>query len=125
MLLLVALFLPWADYAGASQNGWELSAATDVLYATVAGLGIVTAITGGRYGFFRPDVSTDGATDILAVAASLVLGWLILFDFPADAGREAGIYLALVAAVMIASGAGDFRVKSVFPALPGDEQARR
>lgn len=125
MLLLVSLFLPWADFGGASQNGWELSVATDVLYAVVAVLGLVTAITGGRYGFFRPDVSTDGATDILAVAASLVLGWLVLFDFPADAGREPGIYFALIGAVMIASGAGDFRVKSVFPALPGDERASR
>lgn len=126
VLLLVALFLPWAGTAdGASQNGWELSTAVDVLYASVAGLGLVTAITGGRFGFFRPDVSTDGVTDMLAVAASIVLAWLILFDFPAGAERGVGLYLALVATVTIACGAGDFKVKSVFPALPDDRSATR
>jgi hypothetical protein len=125
-LLLASLFLPWADNSdGASRNGWELSATSDVLFVIVGVCGIAAAITGGRFGFFLPDVSLNGATDMLAVAAAIVLGWLILFDFPSDASRELGVYLALVGAVAIACGAGDFRVKSLFPALPdGNRPAR-
>jgi hypothetical protein len=125
-LMLASLFLPWADNSdGASRNGWELSATSDVLFVIVGVCGIAAAITGGRFGFFRPDVSLNGATDMLAVAAAIVLGWLILFDFPSDASRELGVYLALVGAVAIACGAGDFRVNSLFPAAPdGNGSAR-
>ncbi len=126
VLLLGSLFLPWADYAdGSSHDGWELSATSDVLLVIAGALGIAAAITGGRFGFFRPDVSLNGATDILGVAAAIVLGWLVLVDFPADASQTAGIYLALVGAVMIASGAGDFRVKSLFPKSPDNDQGSR
>ncbi len=118
-LLLASLFLPWADdSSGASRNGWELSATADVLFVIVGVCGIAAAITGGRFGFFRPDVSLNGATDILAVVAAIVLGWLILLDFPSDATRAVGVYLALVGTLAVACGAGDFRVKSLFPAIP-------
>jgi hypothetical protein len=122
-LLIVSLFLPWADgLAGASRSGWELSRATDVLYVIVGVLGIAAAITGGRFGFFRPDLSLNATADILGVAATIVLGWLILFDFPSGASREAGVYLALIAAITVASGAGDFRVRSLFPRMPDGER---
>jgi hypothetical protein len=118
-LLIASLFLPWADSAGgASSNGWELSSTSDVLFLIVGLMGIAAAITGGRFGFFRPDLSLNGATDILGVAATIVLGWLILFDFPSGADAEPGVYLALVAAIAIACGAGDFRVTSWFPRIP-------
>jgi hypothetical protein len=125
VLLLASLFLPWADDPNsASRSGWELSATSDVLFVIVGVCGIATAITGGRFGFFRPDLSLNGATDILGVAAAIVLGWLILFDFPSDASRAVGVYLALVGAIAIASGAGDFRVRSMFPKIPdGDRSA--
>lgn len=119
VLLLVSLFLPWADNSiGASRNGWELAATSDVLFVIVGVCGIAAAITGGGFGFFRPDVSLNGATDILGVAAAIVLGWLILFDFPSDASRAIGVYVALLGALAIACGAGDFRVTSLFPQMP-------
>jgi hypothetical protein len=89
-----------------------------VLFVIVGVCAIAAAITGGRFGFFRPDVSLNGATDILAVVAAIVLGWLILFDFPSDATRAVGVYLALVGTLAVACGAGDFRVTSLFPAIP-------
>lgn len=120
VMLLASLFLPWAeDPTGANRSGWELSGTSDVLFAIVAACGIAAAITGGRFGFFRPDVSLNGAADILAVVAATVLGWLILFDFPSDASRAVGVYLALVGSGAIATGAGDFKVKSLFPKLSG------
>jgi len=42
---------------------------------------------------------------------------LIAFDFPSGAGRGPGVYMALIASVAIASGAGDFRVREFFPRM--------
>src|SRR5712691_987838 len=69
-LLIVSLFMPWADSLdGASRNGWELLRTTDVLLVIVGALGIAAAITGGRFGFFRPDLSLNATADILGVVA--------------------------------------------------------
>ncbi len=124
-LLIASLFLPWADFPdGVSRNGWEVLTMSDVFFLIVGLFGIAAAVTGGRFGFFRPDVSLNGATDILGLMAAILLGWLILFDFPSGAGREAGVYLALIAGIAIACGAGDFRVTSAFPKMPnGDRPA--
>jgi hypothetical protein len=122
-LLLVSLFLPWADAAGGeSVDGWDLSGATAALFVISALLGLAAALTGGRRGFFRPDVSLNGAADMIAVAAATVLAWLLLFDFPAGADPAAGVYVALVGAIAIATGAGDFRITSLFPQMAGGER---
>src|SRR5688500_13207406 len=123
VLLIVSLFLPWADVEGAGRNGWELWTMADVLFLIVGIVAIAAAITGGRVGVFRPDVSLIGATDLLGVVSTVLIGWLVLFDFPAGAGREAGVFLALVAAMVVAGGAGDYRVlrgAPVFPRTPPD-----
>ena len=118
-LLIASLFLPWADSPdGVSRNGWELLTMSDVFFLIAGLFGIAAAITGGRFGFFRPDVSLNGATDILGLIAAILLGWLILFDFPSGAGREVGVYLALIAGIAISCGASDFRVRSFFPRMP-------
>jgi hypothetical protein len=119
VLLLVSLFLPWAG----GRDGWELLPAFDVLLVIVAVCGLAAAISGGRVGFFRPDVSLNGAADMLAVAASIALGWMLLFDVPGGASPRLGAYVALVAAIAVACGAGDFKVTSLFPKLP--ERDRR
>ena len=121
-LLIASLFLPWADFPDVSRNGWEVLTTSDVFFLIVGSFGIAAAVTGGRFGFFRPDVSLNGATDILGLTAAIILGWLILFDFPSGAGREAGVYLALIAATAIACGAGDFRVRSLFPRMPNGDR---
>jgi hypothetical protein len=64
-----------------------------------------TACTGGRVGFFRPDITLDGATDLLGVLATMLLAWVVFFDFPESAAHEIGAVLALIAAVAIAGGA--------------------
>jgi hypothetical protein len=124
-LLIASLFLPWVDGpAGASLDGWEASATSDVLFLIAGLLGIATAVTGGRFGFFRPDVSLGGATDIVGLVAAILAGWLIFFDFPAGASREAGVYLALTGTLAVTCGAGDFKVRSLFPRMPAGAEPR-
>ena len=122
-LLIASLFLPWAESGDVSRSGWELWTMSDILFLISGLLGIAAAITGGRFGFFRPDLSLNATADIIGVVATVVLLWLIIFDFPSGAGREVGVYLALIAAIAVACGAGDFRVKSVFPPLPDQQRA--
>jgi hypothetical protein len=123
-LLIGALFMPWSESAaGVSQSGWELLTVFDVLLLITALFGLAAAITGGRFGFFRRDLSVNGTADILSLIAGLLLVWLIAFDWPSGASRQAGVYLALVAAAAITTGAGDFRVRSLFPRIPEGERA--
>jgi hypothetical protein len=108
--LIVSLFLPWVDLGGTSQSGWALSTMADVFFLIAGLVAIGALLTGGRIGFFRPDVSLNGAADLLGVVATVLLAWLLLFDLPSGASAEAGLYLALAGAVAIMSGAGDYSV---------------
>jgi hypothetical protein len=117
-LLIASLFMPWAEGPGGiTRSGWELLTMSDVFLLIVGLCGIAAALTGGRFGLFRPDLSLNGTADILAVVATALLVWLIAFDFPSGAGRGLGVYAALIASVAISSGAGDFRVKALFPKM--------
>ena len=122
-LLIVSLFMSWSDAAGVTHDGWQTLSAWDVFLVITGVSGIAAAITGGRFGFFRPDLSLNGMTDILGVIAGILIAWLILFDFPSGATREVGLYLALVGATAVATGAGDFRVRSVFPRMPNAQRS--
>lgn len=122
-LLIASLFMPWSESAGVSRNGWEMFLIADGLFLFSGLFGLAAAITGGRFGFFRPDLSLNATADIVAVIAGTLLAWLLLFDWPSAASTEIGAYLAVAAAWVIATGAGDFRVRSVFPRIPeGDRR---
>ncbi len=121
VLLIVSLFLPWAGKGGVSRSGWELWTMADVFFLIAGLCAIATAITGGRIGLFRPDLTLIGAADLLGLVATVLIGWLLIFDFPAGAGREIGAFLALIGAMTIAGGAGDYRPlrgASWFPRVP-------
>jgi hypothetical protein len=118
VLLIVSLFLPWAEKGGARLSGWELLTMADVFFLTAALCAIAAAITGGRLGVFRPDVTLIGATDLLGVVATVLIGWFLIFDFPAGADRGIGAFLALIATVTIAGGAGDYRPLRGAPWFP-------
>jgi hypothetical protein len=121
-LLIAALFMPWSGSGGVRENGWDALSLSDVFFLITGVCGVVAAITGGRFGFFRRDLSWNGMTDILGVISAFLIGWLLLFDFPSGASREVGAYLALVGAAAVATGAGDFRVTEWFPASQGGGQ---
>lgn len=123
-LLIVSLFLPWADVRSASRSGWELWTIADVFFLIVGLFAIAAAITGGRFGLFRPDLSLNGAVDLLGVVSTVLIAWLILFDFPQGASREVGVFLALISAMVVAGGAGDYgtlRGAPLFPPSRGSE----
>ena len=122
-LLIGSLFLPWSAAAGVAQDGWQTLRAWDVFLVITGASGIAAAITGGRFGFFRPDLSLNGMTDIFGVLAGILIAWLILFDFPSGANREVGLYVALLGAIAVATGAGDFRVRSLFPRMRSAERS--
>ena len=119
-LLIASLFMPWAEAGGVKSSGWELLSTGDVLFLLAGLTAIAAALTRGRYGLFRPDMSMIAAADLLAVAATLMLAWLALFSFPEGAGRELGVWLALLGAFVQMMASGDyslFRGAPVFPAV--------
>ena len=121
VLLIVSLFLPWAESGGVSRSGWELWTMADVFFLIAGLCAIAAAVTGGRIGLFRPDLSLMAAADLLSLVATVMIGWLLLFDFPEGADRDIGVFVALIAAVTIAGGAGDYRPlrgASWFPRVP-------
>jgi hypothetical protein len=118
VLLIVSLFLPWADNGGTGRSGWELWTMADVFFLIAGLCAIAAAITGGRIGLFRPDLTLIAATDLLALVVIALTVWLLVFDFPAGADRGIGAFLALIAAVTIAAGAGDYRPLRGAPWFP-------
>jgi hypothetical protein len=118
VLLIVSLFLPWAGAEDVDLSGWELWAMADVFLLIVGLVAIGTALTGGRFGLFRPDLSLSGAADLLGVVTTVLLAWLLIFDFPDGAGREIGVFLALIGAMAVAGGAGDYATLRGAPLFP-------
>jgi hypothetical protein len=118
VLLIVSLFLPWAEKGGVSRSGWELLTMADVSLLITGLCAIAAAITDGRIGLFRPDLTLIGATDLLGLVAIVLITWFLIFDFPAGANREIGSFLALIAALTIAAGAGDYRPLRGAPWFP-------
>src|SRR3954447_20394907 len=108
--------MPWAS----GRSGWELLTTADFFFLIVGVVALAAAISGGRFGLFRPDVSLNGSAHILGVIATRVIAGLAIFDFPAGASRGAGLFVALAASMAIAGAAGDYRVlrgASLFPKL--------
>ena len=124
-LLIVSLFLPWGSVGDVDRSGWEFWTMADIFLLICGVVAVTAAITGGRFGVFRPDMSLNGAADLLGVVATILLAWLVLFDFPEGAGREIGVYLALISAIAVMGGAGDYgtlRGEPLFPPTDGDER---
>ena len=98
----------------------------DVLLVIVGLLAIAAALTWGRYGLFRPDLSLNGAADLLGLVATAVLAWLDPLRLPIfGASREVGVFLALVAAITIAGGVGDYSTLRGAPLFPRIDASKR
>lgn len=97
--LIIFLFLPWFG----DLSGWEGQSSTDIYMLITAVVAIATALTAGG-GFSLPGITMNGATALLGGVATILLIWLIVFDFPEGVDRGIGIILSLVAAAAIAYG---------------------
>lgn len=125
VLLIASLFLPWAGAKEEDLTGFGLLTMSDVFLLIVGLVAIGAALTRGRFGVFRADLSVNGAADLLGVVATILLAWLILFDFPTGASREIGVFLALAFSIAIAAAVGDyspFRGAPLFPRIDTDER---
>jgi hypothetical protein len=103
LLLLVFLFLPWFGEGPVTESGWEGQSSTDIYLLITAVMAIFTAATAGR-GMVLPGMTANGATTLLGGVASILLLWLVVFDFPGGASREIGLYLSFLAALAITVG---------------------
>lgn len=103
VLLFIFLFLPWFGEGGISLSGWEGQSSTDLYLLITATVAIMTAMTPGGFGAF-PGVTMRGATALLGIVGTILLLWLVVFDFPDGADRKIGLYLSLIAVAAIAFG---------------------
>lgn len=125
-LLIVTLFLPWAEVDGVGHNGWQFNAVVSLYFLIGGVFGIITAVTGGQYGLCRPDVSMIGVTDAVNTVGMVLFAWLIV-DYPDDAVRRPGVFCALAATAMTAFAVADYgplRGAPWFPPLNATDRSR-
>jgi drug/metabolite transporter (DMT)-like permease len=118
VLLILSLFLPWTGTDETRRTGFELLRIGDVFFLVAGLVAVAAALTWKRYGLFRPDLSLSGAADLLGLVATILLAWLIIFDFPSGASREVGVFLAMAGAIAIAAGVGDYSTLRGAPLFP-------
>jgi len=102
-LLILFLFLPWVGLNGASANGWEVMTIGDVFFLITGLVAIGAALGAG--GALLPGLTLNGAATLLGGVATVLLLWLLIFDWPEGTSRQIWVFLALIAAAAIAYGA--------------------
>ncbi|HEX2128046.1 MAG TPA: hypothetical protein VHF58_02405 [Solirubrobacterales bacterium] len=127
-VLVVSTFLPWAGLDGGDDpTGWDLNAGVATLCMVTGLIAIAAAASAGRIGLFRPDISMRAAADVFAVATTVVVAVVLLFDLPDDADAGAGGVIALLAAAAVAGVCGDYRVfrgAPLFPRIDAERERR-
>ena len=103
LLLFGFLFLPWFGEAGRNLTGWEGQTTTDIYLLITAMVAVAAALPNTR-AVLVPGVTMSGAAALLGSVATVLLIWLAFIDFPSGAGHKVGVYLALLAAIVIAIG---------------------
>ena len=97
-LLIISLFLSWFG----DVSGWEGQSTTDIFLLITAVVAIGAALNVGPA---MAGVTANGAAALLGAVAAILMLWLILFDWPDGVDRGIGVFLALVASLLIAFGA--------------------
>jgi hypothetical protein len=95
--LIVFLFLPWFG----DISGWEGQTTTDV-YLLITGLVAIAAAF--NLGPSWPGMTAGGAAALLGAVGTILLVWLIVFDFPEGVDRGIGLILSVFATAAIAYG---------------------
>ncbi len=116
VLLFIFLFLPWfgidtgavpegVEAPDDSLSGWEGQNTFDVYLLITALVAIAAALTAGGAGLALPGMTLNGATALLGGVGTVLILWLLIFDFPDGFDRKVGIFLGLIAVAGIAVGA--------------------
>jgi hypothetical protein len=103
LMLFGFLFLPWFGEAGLNSNGWQGQSSTDIFLLITAIVAVAVALPAGR-AHLLPGVTLSGAAAVLGAVATVIMIWLSFIDFPSGADRKVGVYLALVAAIVVTVG---------------------
>jgi len=103
LLLFGFLFLPWFGEAGVNETGWEGQTTTDIYLLITAMVAVAAALPASR-ALLLPGVTMPGGAALLGGVATVLLIWLSFIDFPSGADRKVGVYLALLAAIVITVG---------------------
>jgi hypothetical protein len=103
LLLFAFLFLPWFGQAGVDSTGWEGQSSTDIYLLITAMVAVAAALPNSRAELV-PGVTMNGAATLLGGVATVLLIWLSFIDFPSGADRRVGVYLALLAAIVVTVG---------------------
>jgi hypothetical protein len=112
LMLFAFLFLPWFGEARGNLTGWEGQTTTDIYMLITAMVAVAAALPGTR-ALLVPGVTMSGAATLLGGVGTALLIWLSFID-SGDADRKVGIYLALLAAILIT--VGGFMSSRVTPA---------
>lgn len=103
LVLIVMLFLPWLSVEGIDNvSGWQLFTVGDIFFLITGLVAIGAALAGG--GRLSPGLSWSGATALLGGIATVLLLWLLIFDWPDGTSRMLWAFVALIAAGAIAYG---------------------
>jgi hypothetical protein len=103
LLLIISLFLPWFGAAGAeSLSGWEGQTTNDIYLLITALVALGALALGG--GAMLPGLTWSGATALLGGVATILMLWLVVIDFPDGGDRKIGLFLGLLAVLVIAAG---------------------
>jgi hypothetical protein len=103
LLLFGFLFLPWFGEPGGNLTGWQGQTTTDIYLLITAMVAVAAALPETR-AILVPGVTMSGGATLLGGVATVLLIWLAFIDFPEGTSHEVGVYLALVAAIVIAIG---------------------
>ena len=97
-VLFISLFLNWFG----DVSGWEGQTTTDLYLAITAGVAVLAAL--GSADLPIRGLSMNAATALLGGVATILLIWLVVFDFPDGVDRGLGVILALIASAAVAYG---------------------
>jgi hypothetical protein len=103
LMLFGFLFLPWFGEGGLNSTGWEGQSTTDIYLLITAMVAVAAALPATR-AMLLPGVTMSGAAALLGGVGTVLLIWLSFIDFPSGADRKVGVYLALLAAIVITIG---------------------
>jgi hypothetical protein len=105
-VLLITLFLPWySSAAGDSENAWQAFGFVDVvlMLAALMGIGLATAAATQRSAAVP---QTVGALTVPVAFLAAILVVIRALSLPTGAdGREAGLYIGIVATLGVLVGA--------------------